>query len=80
MKENIMTLSDAKKGQQVKILEINDLKARHLAIRLGFGEGSKLICSEKLPSGPVLVRLGKQQVAIGRSLADKITVSMQVSK
>ena len=73
-----MTLADAKKGQLIKIMKIHDDLARHQAIRLGFGEGSKLTCSQKLPSGPILIRLGRQEVAIGRSLANKITIALQV--
>ncbi len=72
-----MTLSDAKKGQKIRILKIDDSNARHQTIRLGLGEGSHVLCSEKLPSGPILLRLGLQEVAIGRSLATKITIALQ---
>lgn len=72
-----MTLSDIKKGQKFKILEIDDSMVRHQTIRLGLGEGSHVICSEKLPSGPILLKLGMQEVAIGRNLADKITIALQ---
>lgn len=72
-----MTLSDVKKGQKIRILKIDDSNARHQTIRLGLGEGSHVLCSEKLPSGPILLRLGLQEVAIGRSLATKITIALQ---
>lgn len=72
-----MTLSDAKKGQKIKILKIDDSNARHQTIRLGLGEGSHVLCSGKLPSGPILLKLGLQEVAIGRSLAAKITIALQ---
>jgi ferrous iron transport protein A len=71
-----MTLSDVKKGQKLRIIKIENSTARHQTIRLGLGEGSKVLCSEKLPYGPVLVKLGFQEVAIGKSLADKITISL----
>ncbi|MFZ5968049.1 MAG: FeoA family protein [Bacillota bacterium] len=69
-----MTLDLAIKGQRLEIINIPDASIRAQAIRLGIYEGAKLICSEKLPAGPVILQNRMQEIAIGRNLAAKITV------
>ncbi len=69
-----MTLDKALKGQQVEIVSIPDTRIRSQAIRLGIYEGSVLVCSGKLPAGPVILQNRMQEIAIGRRLAQKIVV------
>ncbi|SHK45584.1 FeoA family protein [Paramaledivibacter caminithermalis] len=71
-----MTLDSANKGQKIEIINIPDANIRVQAIRLGIYEGSKLICSEKLPAGPVILQNRMQEIAIGRNLARKIKVKL----
>jgi Fe2+ transport system protein FeoA len=72
----MMTLDQAEKGQKIEIVKIPDEKIRVQAIRLGIFEGSTLLCSEKLPGGPVILQNRMQEIAIGRNLARSIEVKL----
>lgn len=69
-----MTLDLAVKGQKIEVVTIPDGTIRAQAIRLGIYEGAKLVCSEKLPAGPVILQNRMQEIAIGRNLAKKIAI------
>lgn len=71
-----MTLDLANKGQKIEIINIPDSNIRVQAIRLGICEGSKLLCSQKLPAGPVILQNRMQEIAIGRNLAKKIKIKL----
>ena len=71
-----MTLDLAKKGEKIEIINIPNKQVRAQAIRLGICEGAKLLCSEKLPSGPVILQNRMQEIAIGRNLAEKISIKL----
>jgi len=69
-----MNLAEVKKGQTVKILSIPDEQVRSQAIRLGIGQGSLVTCQEIIPAGPVILKKNRQEIAVGRGLAQVITV------
>ena len=69
-----MTLDQAKKGSVVRIVTISSPEYKSQLVRMGISEGSKVICQEKLPFGPVVLRCNRQEIAIGRQLACKIIV------
>lgn len=69
-----MTLDKAKRGERIEIVHINDAAIRAQAIRLGISEGSKMLCCEKLPAGPIILQNRMQEVAIGRKLAQQINI------
>lgn len=69
-----MKLADALPGQAFIITAIEDSFARLQAIRFGIAEGARAVCQTKLPGGPVVVRKGKQEMALGRNLANRIEV------
>lgn len=69
-----MTLGDTVRGQKVIIREIQDDTVRSQALRFGISEGTVVTCTEKLPSGPVIIRVNRQELALGRTLAQKIAV------
>ena len=69
-----MTLDMVRRGDHVRIVAIHDPQVRHQAIRFGIGEGADVRCAEKLPAGPIVVRRGRQEIAIGRGIAKAITV------
>ncbi|MFO7274281.1 MAG: ferrous iron transport protein A [Symbiobacteriaceae bacterium] len=71
-----MTLDQAKPGQTFRIRSIDDPAARLAAIRFGIAEGSRASCEAVLPGGPVVLRKGKQEIALGRSLAHRIEVEL----
>ena len=71
-----MTLDKALRGQKMEIVSIPDKKIKDQAIRLGIYEGARVTCFEKLPAGPVVLLNRKQEIAIGRRLAQKIQVKI----
>jgi len=68
------TLDTMRRGQCCRVLGIDDDRARSQAIRFGMGEGAMLSCITKLPAGPLVMRSGRQEIAIGRDLARRIRV------
>jgi len=69
-----MTLDKAKRGDEIEIIHINDARIRAQAIRLGISEGARMLCSEKVPAGPIILKNRMQEVAIGRKIAHMIKV------
>lgn len=69
-----MTLDKVKTGQKVQICRIPDDLVRAQAIRFGVCEGTVVTCAQKIPAGPVIICKGHQELAIGRKLAEKISV------
>ena len=70
-----MTLDEVEVGQKIKIVDIPDHTIRVQAIRFGIGLGAEAVCQEKLPGGPVVLRKGFQEIAVGRNLARQIRVN-----
>lgn len=70
-----MCLTETKRGQRVLISRIEGRDLRTLLIRIGITEGSCLVCLEKIPFGPFMVRHNRQELALGREVARKIRVS-----
>lgn len=69
-----MTLLDARPGRPIRILKINDDRARAQCVRFGIGEGTVIESAETIPLGPVLVRHCRQEICLGRSLARRVLV------
>lgn len=74
-----MTLAETKPGQIVRIQHIQDPLIRAQAIRFGICEGTSVECFEQLRNGPIILRRRRQEIAIGRKLAEKIIVEPAVS-
>lgn len=70
----MMTLAQATRGQKLSIVSIPNDTIRAQAIRFGIAIGALVECAEKLPAGPIIIAKGKQEIAIGRKLAEKIEV------
>lgn len=75
MEDTKQALSKAKKGSQYTVVAVNDDYARIQALRFGIGEGALVKCIAKIPAGPIVLRSGHQEIAIGRDLAHRITVA-----
>ncbi|MGI6037422.1 MAG: FeoA family protein [Limnochordia bacterium] len=67
-----MTLHDVKPNQHFLVRRISDDTVRLQAIRLGLCPGTRLECLERVFGGPVVVRFGQQELAIGAGLAKEI--------
>lgn len=68
------TLLGLKRGDEGIVGHISDDRARAQAVRFGIGSGALVNCISTLPGGPVVVRAGRQEIAIGRGLAAHIEV------
>jgi ferrous iron transport protein A len=68
------TLDCMSKGEKFEIISVNDTAARVQALRFGMCEGSNVECVTKIPAGPLVIKSGRQEIAVGRSLAKRISV------
>jgi ferrous iron transport protein A len=73
-----MNLLDARPGRPIRILKIDDDRARAQCVRFGIGEGTVVDSAEKVPLGPVLVRHCQQEICLGRRLARRVLVESVV--
>lgn len=69
-----MKLSDIRKGHVVTITSIPDDSIRAQAYRFGIDIGETVTCLEKLRRGPVVIEKNFQEIALGRYVADHISV------
>lgn len=70
-----MTLDQAKLGDLLLIQAIEDPQTATMALRLGISQGEMIELTSKIPGGPLVVRRGKVDIALGRDLCKGIAVS-----
>lgn len=70
-----MTLDMAQKGQMLLIKKVKRDDVRPQAMRLGLYEGALLECSESIRNGPVILRSDFCEIAVGKRIAEQITVT-----
>lgn len=68
------TLLALRPGEHGVVGAIDDDLARAQAVRFGIGGGALISCVTALPGGPVVLRAGRQEIAVGRGLAARIQV------
>lgn len=68
------TLDCLDAGEACEVAAIHDEHARIHALRFGMGEGSRVSCVSRIPAGPVILKSGRQEIAVGRRLAERIHV------
>lgn len=68
------TLAQARKGDELEILEVGGDHTRVQALRFGMAEGACVTCVTRIPAGPLVIRSGRQEIAVGRHLASQIRV------
>jgi len=56
------------------VSHIPDETLRAQLLRFGIATGSRVPCHARLPFGPVVLRFGRQEIALGRQLAEQIKV------
>lgn len=61
-------------GDEFEIVSIDDSGARVHALRFGMAEGACAQCVTRIPAGPLVLKSGRQEIAVGRSLARRIHV------
>ncbi len=72
--ESAGTLDLVRTGEHFEIMEISDERARVMALRFGMAEGAEVSCAVRIPAGPIVLRAGRQEIAVGRELARRIHV------
>ena len=68
------TLDAIRSGEHIEILGVDDEYARIQALRFGMAEGACVQCVTRIPAGPLVLRSGRQEIAVGRNLAKQIRV------
>lgn len=68
------TMDTLASGDEVEILAVDDEGARMHALRFGMAEGACATCVTRIPAGPIVMRSGRQEIAVGRRLARRISV------
>lgn len=71
------TLADARKGQCFVVTSVDDPAARVTCLRFGMAEGASVECVTRIPAGPIVLRSGRQEIAVGRELAKRIQVQQK---
>ena len=69
-----MTLLDARKGDTVRVVSVPPGVVGAQMLRLGISEGCEVTCVLRIFSGPMVVRQGTMELALGRSIASRIEV------
>ena len=70
-----MKLSSIRSGEELRISSIRDKHTEEKAIRFGIHTGARLRCICNIKKGPVILGKNNQEIALGRQLAEQITVS-----
>jgi Fe2+ transport system protein FeoA len=68
------SLADARTGQQLTVTSVDDEQARVTCLRFGMAEGACVQCVARIAGGPIVLRSGRQEIAVGRELAKRIRV------
>lgn len=68
------SLATARKGERFEIVAVDDDHARVQALRFGMSEGACVECITRIPAGPIVLKSGRQEIAVGRALAQRIQV------
>lgn len=71
---DLCTLDAVRKGDRIEIVSVDDAHARVQALRFGVAEGACVECVTRVPAGPLVIKSGRQEIAVGRSLAKRINV------
>lgn len=69
-----MTLGDGPRRQALIIVGTADPEAEAAILPIGLGRGSEVTILERIPGGPVVVRRGRQELALGAGLARRLLV------
>jgi len=63
-----------RRGDRCVVVAIDDDRARDVALRFGMAAGATVSCVTTIPAGPIVLRSGRQEIAVGRGLAKRIRV------
>jgi Fe2+ transport system protein FeoA len=63
-----------RRGDWCVVVGISDERARDVALRFGMAAGATVSCVIAIPAGPIVLRSGRQEIAVGRGLARRISI------
>lgn len=69
-----LTLAQAKPGKTYRIVRVEGQRCRENLMRMGLAGGSLVKCSISISHGPVVVRHGRSDIAVGNGMAQHIVV------
>ncbi|MDD3365592.1 MAG: FeoA family protein [Syntrophomonas sp.] len=70
-----MNINNLEIGQKVKVLKIEGRGAEKRLFEIGIMEGAELQLITRHPfQGPLVIKVGNANVALGRSIANKVKV------
>lgn len=69
-----MSLNDLRRGDSATVVAIPDDSLRIQLLRFGITAGCSVRCHAKVPFGPVVLRYGGQEIAVGREVARRVGV------
>lgn len=75
-----MNLSEAKDGEILTVIEIEDDKVMVEGLRWGITPGSTIKVEKVITAGPVIIRKKHVEMAIGRELAKNVIVERKTAK
>lgn len=70
-------LDQANVGDFLHVKAIPDPNAATMAMRLGIAEGEQITIAAKVPGGPMVIRRGAIEIALGRDICQGIEVEKQ---
>jgi Fe2+ transport system protein FeoA len=74
--KSIVSLDSIGIGTSCDIISMPSGILKSQLLRFGFCEGQPILCLSKLPGGTIVIRLNRQEVALGSTLAKKIKVEI----
>lgn len=75
-----MSLSDLRRGESATVKGIADEGLRMQLLRFGITAGCRVRCHARLPFGPVVLRYGGQEIAVGREVARRVAVEARAGR
>lgn len=72
-----MSVSELRRGDWARVIRIPDEALRVQLLRFGIHAGSRVQCHVRLPLGPVVLKSGGQEIALGRQVARSIEVECE---
>ena len=70
-----MSISDLRRGQTATVTYISEEPLRVQLLRFGITSGCQVSCHTNIPFGPVVLKFGGQEIALGREIARQIEIS-----
>lgn len=75
MQNKSTKLNEIKRGDEFKIISLPSGGMKSQFIRMGISEGDMVECVEKISGGTIVIKIKRQEIAIGHKLANQIEIS-----